>query len=73
MLSNSDILFERRGTAGIVILNRPHALNAVTHAMVRALTEQLAAWADDAAVTRVIVLPAAGTCVLRRRRSAGDL
>ena len=39
----TDILFERRGTAGIVTLNRPEALNALTHAMVRALTAQLAA------------------------------
>ena len=54
----SDILFARRGAAGIVTLNRPKALNAVTHAMVRALARQLDAWADDAAVTRVIVTAA---------------
>jgi enoyl-CoA hydratase len=53
-----DILFERRGAAGIVTLNRPQALNAVTHAMVRALAGQLKQWADDAAVTRVIVTAA---------------
>jgi enoyl-CoA hydratase/carnithine racemase len=55
---NSDILFERRGAAGIVTLNRPKALNAVTHDMVRALGRQLAAWANDGAVTRVIVMAA---------------
>src|SRR5437762_804940 len=55
---SSDILFERRGVAGIVTLNRPKALNAVTHEMVRALARQLAAWASDAAVTRVIVTAA---------------
>jgi enoyl-CoA hydratase len=55
---NSDILFERRGAAGIVTLNRPKALNAVTHDMVRALARQLAAWASDGAVTRVIVTAA---------------
>ena len=54
----SDILFERRGAAGIVRLNRPKALNAVTHEMVRALHRQLDAWADDVAVTRVIVTAA---------------
>ena len=69
MNSSVDILFERHGTAGLVILSRPHALNAVTHAMVRALTEQLVAWADDTAVTRVIVL-AAGT---RAFSAGGDL
>src|SRR5437763_3726021 len=52
---SSDTLFERRGAAGIVTLNRPKALNAVTHDMVRALAHQLGAWASDAAVTRVII------------------
>ncbi len=53
--SESEILFERRGAAGLVTLNRPKALNAVTHNMVRLLTSQLKAWAADPAVTRVIV------------------
>ena len=52
----AEILFERRGAAGIVTLNRPKALNAVTHGMVHALRGQLAAWADDAAVTRVVIM-----------------
>jgi enoyl-CoA hydratase/carnithine racemase len=67
--ANADILFERRGTAGVAILNRPQALNAVTHAMVRALAEQLAAWAVDNAVTRVIVTAAPG----RAFSAGGDL
>ena len=50
-----DILFERRGAAGIVTLNRPRALNAITHGMVRALHAQLELWAGDAAVTRVAI------------------
>jgi enoyl-CoA hydratase/carnithine racemase len=54
----SDILFARRGAAGIVTLNRPAALNAITHAMVRALHRQLDAWAADGAVTRVVVTAA---------------
>ena len=37
----AEILFERRGAAGIVTLNRPKALNAVTHGMVLALRAQL--------------------------------
>src|ERR1043165_6796069 len=49
------ILFERSGPAGIVTLNRPKALNAVTHEMVRALARQLRGWEADAAVTRVII------------------
>src|SRR3954470_20518172 len=54
-MESSDIVFERRGAAGIVTLNRPKALNAVTHEMVRALARQLGAWESDAAVTRVII------------------
>ena len=50
-----DILFARRGTAGLVTLNRPHALNAVSLGMVRALARQLVEWENDGAVTRVIV------------------
>jgi enoyl-CoA hydratase len=54
-MTTSDILFERRGTAGIVTLNRPKALNAVTHAMVRALAAKLGEWAKDAAISRVVI------------------
>src|SRR5215212_6264486 len=55
---SSDIMFERRGAAGIVTLNRPKALNAVTHEMVQALVRQLTAWANDPAVTRVVITAA---------------
>jgi enoyl-CoA hydratase len=54
-MQHDEILFERRGEAGIATLNRPQALNAVTLPMVRALAAQLDAWAGDAAVTRVIL------------------
>ena len=67
--STSDILFERRGAAGLVTLNRPAALNAVTHGMVRALRARLERWRDDAAVTRVVVT-AAGE---RAFSAGGDL
>jgi len=58
--STDEIIFDRRGAAGIVTLNRPQALNAVTHGMVLALRAQLDAWANDGVVTRVIIT-AAGT------------
>ena len=64
-----EILFERRGTAGVITLNRPAALNAVTSGMVRLLYAQLAAWRDDPAVTRVVVT-AAGD---RAFSAGGDL
>jgi enoyl-CoA hydratase len=65
----ADILFERRGTAGLVTLNRPNALNAVTGAMVRALDQQLAEWEADPAVTRVVLTAADG----RAFSAGGDL
>jgi enoyl-CoA hydratase len=68
-LSNDDILFERRGAAGIVTLNRPKALNAVTHAMVLALRTQLTRWADDHAVTRVVITATNG----RAFSAGGDI
>jgi enoyl-CoA hydratase len=54
----SEILFERRGAAGLITLNRPAALNAVTHGMVLALRAQLDAWGDDPAITRVVITAA---------------
>jgi enoyl-CoA hydratase len=54
-MSDSDILFERRGAAGVVTLNRPKALNAVTHGMVLELRDQLTIWADDPAIKRVVI------------------
>ena len=55
MTSDPEILFERRGTAGVVTLNRPQALNAVTHGMVRSLWHWLETWARDSAVTRIVI------------------
>ena len=69
MTAETDILFARRGTAGIVTLNRPQALNAVTHAMVRSLAAQLAEWAKEPALTRVLVVAAGG----RAFSAGGDL
>jgi enoyl-CoA hydratase/carnithine racemase len=57
-VKTSEIMFEKRGAAGVITLNRPHALNAVTHDMVRALAAQLKAWADDAGITRVVITAA---------------
>jgi enoyl-CoA hydratase len=67
--SEPNILFERKGVAGHVTLNRPHALNAVSHAMVRALAQQLGEWETDPTVTRVIVTARGG----RAFSAGGDL
>jgi enoyl-CoA hydratase len=69
MNADPDILFDRRGTAGLVTLNRPQALNAVSHAMVRALAGKLAEWEHDGAVTRVVIVANGG----RAFSAGGDL
>ncbi len=51
----AEIICERRGAAGFVILNRPRALNALTLAMVRGLAAALDEWERDPAITRVVV------------------
>jgi enoyl-CoA hydratase/carnithine racemase len=54
-MAEPEILFEQRGAAGIVTLNRPQALNALNLKMVQAMSLQLAAWAAEPAVTRVVL------------------
>lgn len=54
-LDTEEVLFQRRGHLGIVTLNRPQAVNALSAGMVKAMLQQLAAWADDDAVATVLV------------------
>ncbi|WP_144672576.1 enoyl-CoA hydratase/isomerase family protein [Arthrobacter sp. U41] len=51
----AEVLFERRGRLGVVTLNRPNAVNALTAGMASAMLEQLTLWADDDAVAAVLV------------------
>ena len=55
VLPEPDVLFEQRGRLGVVTLNRPKAVNALTAGMVAAVLEQLTAWADDDTVATVLV------------------
>ncbi len=50
-----EVLFERRGQLGHIILNRPRAINALTTDMVLAIQPQLDAWADDDSVATVLI------------------
>ena len=54
-MSEPEVLFERRGRAGIITLNRPDALNALTLDMVRLIHPQLREWESDEKVAHVIV------------------
>ena len=52
---NDEILFERRGAVGLITLNRPKALNALTHDMCLSMKVQLDAWAGDDTVRTVVI------------------
>jgi len=51
----TDILLERIGAMGLVTLNRPQAMNALTHDMALMLEERLLHWRDDGAVAAVAI------------------
>src|SRR6478735_5504958 len=51
----SDILAEIHNGMGLITLNRPKALNALTLSMIRELTATLLAWRDDPAVQAVAI------------------
>lgn len=53
--TNDDVLFEIRGRAGFITLNRPKALNALTHPMVTAIRSTLDAWEHDDRVAHVVI------------------
>jgi enoyl-CoA hydratase len=57
--ASDEVLIRREGRAGRLTMNRPQALNALTHAMVGRIWEALLAWKDDPAV-RLILLDGAG-------------
>lgn len=50
-----EVLLERRGNAGLITLNRPKALNALSLPMIRDLSAALLAWRDDPAVHVVAI------------------
>jgi enoyl-CoA hydratase len=51
----TDVYAERVGHLGLITLNRPKALNALSLAMVRELNQVLQQWQDDAQVRAVVV------------------
>ncbi len=55
MDASGDVVTERRGNAGLITLNRPKALNALSLQMVRDLLGTLRAWRDDPEV-RVVAI-----------------
>jgi len=58
-LAGDEVLVERRGALGRLTLNRPRAINALNHSMVRTLATALDAWRADDSV-RTVLLSGAG-------------
>jgi enoyl-CoA hydratase len=51
-------MFDERGGVGRITLNRPKAINALNHAMVREIAPQLDAWAADESIDTVLLVGA---------------
>ena len=68
-MANTDILFSREGALGQITLNRPKALNALTHGMCASILGQLQEWARDSEVRAVLIDAAPG----RAFCAGGDL
>ena len=54
-MPESPVLAEHRKHLGVLTLNRPQALNALSLEMIRAITTQLLAWRDDPQVGAVLL------------------
>lgn len=50
-----DVLLSRDGGLGRIVLNRPKAINALTHDMARRIQSALTEWETDDAVTAVVI------------------
>lgn len=50
-----DLIVEQKGSAGVLTLNRPEALNALTHDMARGIRKALDRWIDDDRVRHVLI------------------
>jgi enoyl-CoA hydratase len=59
-MSEPEVTCEKAGCCGLITLNRPKALNALTLNMVREMAGALDRWERDRAVTRVIITGAGG-------------
>ncbi|HYE01102.1 MAG TPA: enoyl-CoA hydratase/isomerase family protein [Alphaproteobacteria bacterium] len=54
-MTEAEILFETRGPLGLVTLNRPKALNALTLGMAEQMLARLGEWMGDPAIQAVVV------------------
>lgn len=80
-MEHNDVLVERTGQLGHLILNRPAAMNALNHGMITAVAAALDEWENDPAVSTVLISGAGerGLCaggdivsIYHDARSGGD-
>ncbi len=64
-----DVICARRGALGSIVLNRPHALNAISHQMVGAINATLDEWEGDPAVKAIAISAVPG----RAFSAGGDI
>src|SRR5437016_2663310 len=53
--SEPEVIVRRDGGLGVLTLNRPQALGALTATMVRLMTDALVGWRDDPAVRAILI------------------
>lgn len=55
MSESKDILFEARNRSGVITLNRPQALNALSYDMIAAMEEHYPVWSADPHIYGIVV------------------
>ncbi|XP_062972328.1 3-hydroxyisobutyryl-CoA hydrolase, mitochondrial [Elgaria multicarinata webbii] len=55
MGTSAEVLFEKRGCAGVITMNRPQALNALNLPMIRQIHPQLKKWEQDPDTSLIII------------------
>ncbi|MFD9721408.1 enoyl-CoA hydratase/isomerase family protein [Streptomyces sp. NPDC059076] len=55
MVQDDSVLLRTEGRAAYILLNRPRALNALTHDMVRTIAAALDHWEGDGAIATVVI------------------
>jgi len=56
MAEDTEVLFEERDGLGIITLNRPKALNALTLGMVLEIHPKMEQWADDDSIKAIVIV-----------------
>jgi len=71
-MSRKQVLYEKKDGVGIITLNRPEKLNAITHSMLRRLVELIEEIKKDDEV-RVVILTGTGRTFSAGTDISGDV